>query len=263
VDSVVYVTGASRGIGRAVSLAACAHGARVGLLSRSETDLKELASSLGGRAAFAAADVADHAAVERAFAELQERIGPPDILVNNAGIGSYRSFLEEDLETFRRLMQVNYFGTVHATRAALPGMADRGHGHIVNIASVAGLVGAPFETAYSASKFAVVGLTESLTAEVAALGIRVSLVDPGPTRTSFTEARGVPFQRKYPRPLPAARVAEAVIDVVEHDHYERVLPRWLRIAPVTRALVPDRFRAGMIRDFRDQSRQLAERWRAR
>lgn len=259
----MYVTGASRGIGRAVSLAASARGARVGLLARSEAELKELASDIGGEAAYAAADVADNAAVERAFADLRERIGPPDILVNNAGIGSYRSFLEEDLETFHRLMQVNYFGTIHTTRAALPGMAERRQGHIVNIASVAGLVGAPFESAYSASKFAVVGLTESLTAEVAALGIRVSLVDPGPTRTSFTEARGVPFQRKYPRPLDAARVARAVIDVVENDRYERVLPRWLRIAPVVRAVMPNRFRAGMIRDFADQSRELAERWGAR
>lgn len=235
------------------------------MVSRSETELEELASSMAGSgsATYAAADVADNSAVERAFTVLEEQIGPPDVLVNNAGIGSYRSFLEEDLETFRRLMQVNYFGTVHATRAALPGMADRGRGHIVNVASVAGLVGAPFETAYSASKFAVVGLSESLTAEVAALGIRVSLVDPGPTQTSFTAARGVPFQRKYPRPLPAARVAEAVIDVVEHDRYERVLPRWLRIAPLVRAVMPDRFRAGMIRDFRDQSGELAQRWRAR
>lgn len=213
----------------------------------------------GPRTAVAVADVTDKAQVNRAFATLGDQLGPPDILVNNAGVGAYASMLEEDPEAYERLMLVNYLGTVYAIQAVLPGMAARRRGHIVNIASVAGRLGAPFEAAYSASKFAVVGLSESLAAEVQALGIHVSLINSGPVKTRFTETRGVPFQRRFPRPLEPERVAAAVVEAVERDRFEQTIPKWLRFGSIARAIAPDLYRRGLLRDAAKEANALARR----
>jgi short-subunit dehydrogenase len=256
---VVVVTGASHGIGRAVASKCHGAGARVGLLARSTDELEEAKDELGNRVAVATGDVTDRHHLEASLAELERALGAPTVLVNNAGVGAYAAVMEEDPGTFERLMAVNYLGTVHATRAVLPAMARRGHGHIVNIASVAGRVGAPFEAAYSASKFAVVGFSEALTAEVAPLGIKVSLINPGPVTTRFTEARGVPFQRKVPRPIDPGTVASAVVDAVRADRFEQTLPRWLRSGSIVRALAPQLYRRGLLASTSGEARQLAER----
>lgn len=259
--ATVLVTGASRGIGAAVARAAHRRGARLGLVARSEADLAALADELGADATHAVADVAVRTDVEQAVAEIETALGPIEILVNNAGLGAYRAFVEEELETFERLMAVNYFGTLYATRAVLPSMVERGRGHIVNVASVAGLLGAPFESAYSASKFAVVGLSESLAAEVTGLGVGVSLVNPGPVRTSFTAARGVEFQRDRPRPLDPGAVADAVLSAVEGERFEQILPRWLRFPAIIRAALPGLYHSGLVRDSRREVTALRSRLR--
>jgi uncharacterized protein len=246
--AVALVTGASHGIGRASAFALHRRGASVGLVARTAEELEAAAKVLGPGSGWVVADVTDKDQVDRAVAELSDRLGPPDILVNNAGIGAYGSLLETDLATFERLMQVNYFGTLYATLAVLPAMVARGRGHIVNIASIAGRLGAPFESAYSASKFAVVGLSESLAAEVQGLGVHVSLINPGPVETKFTEARGVPFQRRVPRPLAPERVADAVVEAVERDRFEKTLPGWLRVGTIARVLVPSLYRRGLVRN---------------
>jgi short-subunit dehydrogenase len=231
----------------------------VGLIARSGDELDDIRSALGSRCAVAVADVGDASAVDAAVASVIGVLGPPDILVNNAGVGAYAAVLEEDPAVFERLMRVNYLGTVHATLAVLPHMAARRRGHIVNVASIAGRLGAPFEAAYSASKFAVVGLSEALAAEVGALGIRVSLVNPGPVATSFTEARGVPFQRRFPRPVRAVRVAAAIVAAIERDRFEQVIPRWLNGGAVVRSLAPGLYRRGLLRSTARESGALAHR----
>jgi 3-oxoacyl-[acyl-carrier protein] reductase len=246
--TTAFITGASRGIGEVVARTMHGKGATVGLIARSTNDLDELAATLKTRVAVAAADVADRNALSAAIASLESEIGPPDVLVNNAGVGSYAAFADEDPAAFERLMRVNYLGTVYGTQAVLPGMLARGHGHIVNVASIAGVLGAPFESAYSASKFAVVGLSEALAAEVRSAGVSVSLVSPGPVRTHFTEARGVEFQRDTPKPLRAQQVADAVIRAVDGDRFEQILPRWLRWPAVMRLVAPQAYRAGVVRD---------------
>jgi short-subunit dehydrogenase len=257
--AVALVTGASRGIGRETASLLHARGARVGLLARTRTDLDALAQSLGSRAAVAVGDLADRASVARAVETLTDALGPVDVLVNNGGIGAYASVLEESPETFERLIQVNYLGTVYATLAVLPSMVERRRGHIVNVASIAGRVGAPFEAAYSASKFAVVGMSEALAAEVQGLGVAVSLVNPGPVETHFTAARGVPFQRRFPRPLRPARVAAAVVSAVERDRFEQTMPRWLRSGPVVRALAPGLYRRALLGSTRREAEELVRR----
>jgi short-subunit dehydrogenase len=105
----------------------------------------------------------------------------------------------------------------------------------------------------------VVGWSESLAAEVAALGIAVSLVNPGPVRTHFTEARGVPFQRRFPRPVGAGQVARAVVAAVEGDRFEQTIPRWLRSGPVVRAVAPGLYRRGLLRSTAREAAALAAR----
>jgi short-subunit dehydrogenase len=256
-DTTVLITGASRGIGAEVARRVHTEGARVGILARSISELDRLAAELGGRVAVAGADVTDGLRLTRAIHALEGELGPADVLVNNAGIGSYAAFVDEDPEAFERLMRVNYLGVVVATRAVLPGMVERGRGHVVNVASVAGVLGAPFETAYSASKFAVVGFSEALAGEVGSLGVEISLVSPGPVATHFTEARGVEFQRDRPRPLDPSVVADAVIRAVERGRFEQIVPRWLRFPPVIRALLPQAYRWGVVRDSAAQ----AQAWR--
>jgi 3-oxoacyl-[acyl-carrier protein] reductase len=258
--AVAVITGASRGIGRATAELLHSRGARVGLVARNAADLDEVAARLGDRVAVARADVTEQSDAEAAIARLTDALGPVDVLVNNAGIGAYASVLEEAPGVFERLIRVNYLGTVYATRAALPGMARRGHGHIVNVASIAGRVGPPFEAAYAGSKFAVVGFSESLAAEMQAFGVRVSLVNPGPVHTGFTDARGVPFQRAHPRPLDATRVAAAIERAITRGTFEQILPRWLTLGAVTRALVPGLYLKGLLRDSRRESAALRERF---
>jgi short-subunit dehydrogenase len=225
--------------------------------------LDELAHELGPESGIAMADVADRDQLEKAIAHLTETLGPVDILVNNAGIGAYASMLEEAPDTFEHLMRVNYFGTVYATLAVLDGMVARRKGHIVNVASVAGKLGAPFEAAYSASKFAVVGMSEALAAEVRPFGVAVSLVNPGPVDTDFTKARGVPFQRSVPRPVSSERVASLVVRAVEDDRFEQTVPRWLRIGSIARAIVPNLYRRGLFRDSAEEAASLVHRMEAR
>ena len=250
--SVAVVTGASRGIGRAVALAAARKGAQLGLISRSQDELDAVLEQSGGRGAVAVADVSRREDVERALAEIEAALGPVDILVNNAGIGQYGSFADADVEIFERLMRVNYLGTIYPMKAVLPGMLSRGRGHIVNIASIAGRIGAPFESAYSATKFAVVGLSEAAAIELGPRGIGVSLVNPGPVDTEFFNARGHPYQRTTPKPVSADRVARDVIAAVEGNKLEQYVPRWLRQAVVSRMMFPPLFRAGTTRAFKQE-----------
>ena len=250
--SVAVVTGASRGIGAAVVRAAAKRGAQVGLISRTQDELDALLKEVGGRGAVATADVGDRTQAEKAIADIERALGPIDILVNNAGIGWYGAFADTPVEDFERLMRVNYLGTIYATKAVLPGMIARRKGHIVNVSSVAGRIGAPFEAAYSATKFAVTGLSEALAIELSASGVGVSIINPGIVETEFFNARGHPFERKTPKPISAERIAADVIVAVERNKLEIFNPRWLRSAFVSRAVMPPVYKAGTTRVFKDQ-----------
>jgi short-subunit dehydrogenase len=251
-DQMVLVTGASRGIGAAVAVAAAAKGARVGLVARSETDLRAVLDQAGGRGAVAAADVADPAALDGAIAALEAELGPVDVLVANAGIGAYGPFADISAEEMERLVRVNVLGTMHPIRTVLPGMIARRHGHIVTVGSIAGRIGSPFEAAYSATKFAGVGLTEALAVEVEPYGVNVSVVNPGVVATDFGEARGHPYDRARPKPISAEAVADTVIEAIEQNRREAYVPKPFRGAVIMRHLVPPMFRRGTARSFRKE-----------
>ena len=249
------ITGASRGIGRSVALAAAAKGAHVGLIARDEADLRSVLAAAGGTGAWAVADVADRTQLEAAIAQLESELGPTDVLVANAGIGAYGAFADLTAEEADRVVAVNVLGTVHALRAVVPGMIERRRGHIVTMGSIAGRIGSPFEAIYAASKFAAVGLTEALVVELEPYGIGVSMVQPGPVATDFGAARGHPYDRKRPKAVPAEDVAVAVIRAVERGRHEQYVPGMLRPAVSIRHLWPAMFRWGTKRSF---PKELAE-----
>ncbi|MDO7873480.1 3-ketoacyl-ACP reductase [Hymenobacter sp. ASUV-10] len=185
---VALVTGAGKGIGRAVAVALAHEGVHVGLLARTETQLQELAAelqALGVKTAVAAADVADINAVNAAVASITGQLGPIDILINNAGIGSFAKFLEMEPSDWEQIIRVNLLGVYYVTRAALPAMIERQTGDIINISSSAGLRAAAGSSAYSASKFGLMGLTESLMQEVRKHNIRVSALTPSTVATDL------------------------------------------------------------------------------
>ena len=242
--SVAVVTGGSKGIGRVVAEHAVARGARVGLVARHREELDAALAELGGSdvGSVAVADVADRTQIETALTELQDALGPADILVNNAGIGAAGAVAAIAVDAIERVMRVNYFGTVYATKAVLPAMLRRGRGHIVNMASVGGRFAAPGEAPYSATKFAIVGFTQALALELYHAGVGVSLIDPGPVDTGFFDNRGADYERRFPRKVPAARVARAVVEAVERGRLEVFVPPWFRAVGVVQAAIPGALR---------------------
>ena len=179
------VTGANRGIGAAIARALSDEGASVTMMVRDASRARTVAASLIGPHAVVVADLTERVAVQAACAEAAERLGPVDILVNNAGSTESAPFLKSGPELFARMFSIHVLGAVHATQAVLPGMIERRRGHVINVASTAGLHGQPYVTAYVAAKHALVGLTRALALEMVTRGIAVNAVCPGYTETDL------------------------------------------------------------------------------
>jgi NAD(P)-dependent dehydrogenase (short-subunit alcohol dehydrogenase family) len=184
------VTGGGRGIGAAAARALAAGGAAVVVSARTAAEIEAVAGEIragGGRAAAVPCDVSDPDAVA-ALARGAAELGPVDILVHAAGVTSSAPIRRLELEEWRRVLEVNATGAFLCTRAFLPGMAERGWGRLVYVASVAGLTGAPYIAAYAASKHAVLGLARCAAAEVAGRGVTVNALCPGYVDTDMTRA---------------------------------------------------------------------------
>jgi len=205
---VAIVTGASRGIGRAIAVAFAGAGARVGLIARSADGLRDTARAIeaaGGTAAWAVADVADSAAVAAAAASLRAALGPADIVVNNAGNVDRRPTREVDDAAWRRVLAVNLDGTFYVTRAFLDDVTARG-GRIINISSIAGRQGTALTAAYNAAKHGVIGLTRSLAEELRGAKVAVNAICPGSVDTEMLR-QGRPGAEPDMTPDDIARTA--------------------------------------------------------
>ncbi|MES2485086.1 MAG: 3-ketoacyl-ACP reductase [Bacteroidota bacterium] len=184
------ITGSGKGIGKAVAIALAQEGVNLILTARTAADIQNTAKeveALGVKALAVTANVSDIESINNAVAQGLAQFGTIDILINNAGVGKFGKFLELTPEEFEHIIKVNLFGTYYATRAVLPGMIEKQSGDIINISSTAGLKGAAVTSAYSASKFAVMGLTESLMQEVRKHNIRVTALTPSTVATDMAK----------------------------------------------------------------------------
>jgi NAD(P)-dependent dehydrogenase (short-subunit alcohol dehydrogenase family) len=180
---VVLVTGASSGIGLACATHLAGRGYRVYGTSR------RTGAGQAGPVAMLVADVTDDHSVEQAVAAVLEREGRLDIVVNNAGMGIAGPVENTSIEQAKRQLEVNFFGAFRVCRAVLPALRSQRRGYIVNIGSIGGLVAIPYQAMYSASKFALEGLSESLRMEVRPFGVKVVIIEPGDHKTAITENR--------------------------------------------------------------------------
>ncbi len=235
-EASVLLTGASSGIGRAAAVALAGKGARVTLTGRDRERLERLAAEVGGRAV--PADLADPADTDR-LAEAVLADGVPDAVVHNAGVGHVGAAEATGPATLERLVRVNLASAVQLTQALLPGMRARGGGHLVFVTSIAAHLGVPGESAYAATKAALAVYAASLRSELCGAGIRVTEVAPGIVDTEFFARRGAPYERRFPRPMPAARVADRLVDALERDRAEVVVPAWLRLPIALRSVAPN------------------------
>lgn len=237
------ITGASSGIGRVLALRLAGEGAQIALVARRVDRLESLAAEIsakGGTALVIPCDVADRDQVFASSERVLDRFGNVDLLVNNAGYGHHRPFLAWDLDDMERMMRVNYLGALYWTKALLPQMVERREGWIVFVASVAGKLGVPEETAYAASKFAMVGLAEALSLEVEDSGVHILTVCPGTIRTEFFDEEALqrmpPVSRRMM--VDPEQLVDAIMGALAKGRYEVTFPRFIAAGYVVRAVAP-------------------------
>lgn len=231
--AVALVTGASSGIGAATARLLAASGAQVLAAGRSPERLAELPS----RVRPLRADLNTQDGPAELAAKALAVAGRVDVLVHCAGVGGVRPLVDCSAAQLRELVQVDLLAPVQLTAALLPGMVARRAGHVVTVSSVARL-GVPGEVAYSAAKAGLAGFSDALRLEVAGTGVRVSEVVPGVVDTPMLARRVPAYDRRFPRPVSADRVAAALLAAIEHDRDEVHVPGWVVLASRVHGAAP-------------------------
>jgi NAD(P)-dependent dehydrogenase (short-subunit alcohol dehydrogenase family) len=232
---VVAITGGGRGIGRATATALIAKGARVAIGDIDAPLAERTAAELGSGAVGLRLDVTDKASFIEFLDEVESRLGPLDVLVNNAGIMPVGPFVDEADPATSKLIDVNVMGVIIGSKLALQRFRPRGRGHIVQLASIAGKGGFPGGATYCATKHAVVGLTETMRAELRGSGIEVHQVLPIGVNTELYS--GVKQARGFKTPEPE-EVADAIVNLLQTGRFEQYVPRYMAAVVRMNALMP-------------------------
>jgi NAD(P)-dependent dehydrogenase (short-subunit alcohol dehydrogenase family) len=218
---VVAITGGARGIGKATATALVRKGCRVAIGDIALPLAEQTAEQLGGGTVALELDVTDRASFVAFLDEAERQLGPLDVVINNAGIMPVTPFVEEGEDSVRRQVDINLHGVITGTQLAIERMQPRGRGHIVNIASQAGKGGFPGIATYSATKHAVVGLSEAVRAELRGSGVEVACVMPTVVNTELTSGVG----QRMIKPVEAEDVANEIVDALEVPRFDVWVPR--------------------------------------
>jgi short-subunit dehydrogenase len=232
------ITGASRGIGRALATALAARGATLGLAARSTDELDQLASELPGNHHALPCDVADASSTQQAIDRFVATTGGLDLLIANAGVAHYANFADQPLDTKLRMSQVNWHGTLHTVHFGLPHIE---HGHIVIVSSGAGLRSFPQAAVYGATKAAQRAFGEALRHELAGTGVSLTVVFPGEIATALHDHekdRLPPWYRGGARAAPPDRLADRIVKAIENDERAVHYPPLVRALGVAHGLSP-------------------------
>ena len=235
------ITGGARGIGAATVDRLARQGARIAIGDRDLDLAQQVAAKYDDRVVAASLDVTQPESW-RSFLAATASLGPVDVLVNNAGIMPLGSILNEPDSVTQSILDVNLFGVIHGTKAVAPGMVDRGRGHIINVASAVGRLALAGGATYSASKFAVVGFSEAVRAELEPHGVDVSMVLPTVVKTELSV--GVEATRGV-KPVTAEQVAEVIEAAVRQPTPEMWVPRWSQGLARSSQLMPRSMQAAM------------------
>ena len=235
---VAVVTGGGRGIGKAISRSLAREGVRVAVADLDGATAQQAATEIGGEAIGIALDVTDRPAFTRALDDIETRLGPVDVIVNNAGIMPIGPFEEETDATAFRQLELNLHAVIHGSKEGVRRMKPLRTGHIVNVASIAGKFGAPGGATYSACKHGVVGLSESLRAELYGTGVEVHVIMPAFVNTEL--AAGTNELKGVKRSSPED-VAEAVVDALKTGRFEVFVPKAVKGLVTSTALSPRAF----------------------
>lgn len=251
---VILITGASSGIGKQLAVDFAVRGATVVGCGRSIARLKETLKEVrrtSPRSIMIGCDVSDREQVRGMIAKVLADYGKIDVLINNAGVGMRQPFVDMSLDMVEQIMRINYLGAVYCAHEALPSMIARGAGHIINISSGAGRIATLNMAAYCGSKFALNGWSESLYHELKPLGVKVSIICPGPVQTEFNRD----FRSSEPKApanliVSTEAVCREVVRALEKNKFEIILPRWLALVCTFQRLAPGLFRFLVQRKFR-------------
>jgi uncharacterized protein len=250
----IVITGASSGLGLMTAIKLVQQGAQVAITGRNESKLRAAMQSIPNAARISSyvLDVTDAAAAASTLDRIWREMNGVDVLVNNAGFGYFERFVDAPLEHFEQMMDTNYMGSVRCTKAVLPHMLSRRSGQIVNVASIAGKLGTPKSTGYSASKHALLGFTNALRQELRGTGVIVSAVNPGPFESPFFQTAdpgGTYVSSVQSLMMKPDRVADAVVRAIDKRKAEIDLPGWAALGVKLYHLFPrlsDRIAGGML-----------------